>query len=121
MGTWFDTYHLSRPPLVKDDYDPAAIGSSEVPPLRSRLADGLIFLGTLVGLLVALATANADEPATGVALGFGIALTAGAGGQLLCFAPEVRTAWAQRTRGWVAAFALVTLVGIGLLAWGLSG
>ena len=115
MGTWFDTYHLSRPPLVPDEYD-----STEVPPLRSRAADAFLVLGCILGGLVAIVSLAEGRPGRGLAIGLGGALTGGAGGQLACYAPEARAAWARGRKAWVVAFLTATVAGIALLVGGLT-
>ena len=116
---FFGTYRLSRPPLVRDDYDPDLTAAPTS--FRSRLSDAIVVITALVGLLVALSAINKDAPGDKVAFGLGIILLGAAVSQLGIFFPEARAAWRRGSRGGILAPATVAVTGIGLLAWGASG
>jgi hypothetical protein len=116
---WFNSYRLSRPPLVNDPYDPES--NAVLPSLRSRSADALVLLSAVVGVLVALTALERDAPGERVALGSGVVLAGFGLAQLVIFFPEARAAWASGRRRGVGILALVTAIGAALVGWGLTG
>lgn len=116
---FFDSYRLSRPPLVKDDYDP--VNTVAPTPFRARLCDAIVLAASLSGCLTSLTALDADAPAARIGLGGGIVLAGFAAAQLGVFLPEARAAWARGSRRGIAVLALVGLAGAALIAWGVTG
>ena len=116
---FFSTFRLSRPPLVKDDYDPDLTAATT--PFRTRLSDAVVLITAVVGLLMGLSAINDDAPATRIGMGVGIVMLGFAAAQLGVFLPEVRAAWQRGARGGIVVLAVVAILGAGLIAWGLGG
>ena len=116
---FFGTYRLSRPPLVKDDYDPDLTAAPA--PFRARLSDAVVVITAFVGLLTVLSAINDDAPAAQIAIGGGVVLLGLAVAQLGVFLPEARAAWRRGARSGILILAVVAALGAGLLSWGLTG
>ena len=115
---FFGTYRLSRPPLVRDDYDPDLTAAPTT--FRARLSDAMVLITALVGLLLSLSAINDDAPRAKIALGVGVILLGASVSQLGVFLPEARAAWVRGARGGILVLAAAGVLGIGLLAWGLT-